>query len=167
MNHTTLTLLTCAALAAPSTVLAEETQEDPRAQVTEGFGPQTRRIHLVPPPDQAQAQAQVDPGVPLYFSTLMVSGGIVLGTVTGFTIAGATDACQESPTDPFARVGSAVGCFAGMTRSLLMGMTGGLVGALVGGLASDAVYHALQAQLRVTPVVTGSGAAGVSLSGSF
>ncbi|HEY8206256.1 MAG TPA: hypothetical protein VIG99_02165 [Myxococcaceae bacterium] len=169
MNRTTFTLLICAALAAPSAVLAEEAPDDapkdPRAQVTSGFGPQARRVSLAPPPPAVQSRA--DEFVPLYVTAAGMTGGLLLGGMAGYSIAGGTSACQVSSSpDPFVVPAGVLGCFAGFTSSLILGLTGGLAGAVVGGLTAGAIYHAYQVQLRVTPVA-GSGTTGLSLSGSF
>jgi hypothetical protein len=157
MNRAHQTLLICAALALPAVATAGEEREDPRAQVTTGFGPRVEPAR----PNPTLLPAQEQPESAWMVSTAGAGFGFLAGGIAGVAISSSYIDCHSGLHGL-----PGFECLTGSMQSWAIGLGAGVGGAVLGGWAAGALYRATRTPVRVTPVV-GKGAQGLAISGTF
>jgi hypothetical protein len=188
LNQTLLMCAACAALVAPRAARADETQ-DPRAQVTAGFGPLSHAPRTRPAAPQGEEPSPATPvapalsaprveepvslvppampapgrarvQVPWGISMAGVGFGSLIGGAAGFGLSLSFIDCSGS----FFGFPS-LQCLGGVVRSAAIGLGTGVAGGILGGWAVTALYRS-QPSMQVVPVV-GNRAQGLAISGTF
>jgi len=160
MNRLIQTSVICAALVAPVAATAGEAREDPRAQVTTGFGPLAHPTR--PPPALLPAPAQPGQDLTWMVSSAGSSFGFLAGSIAGAAISSSSMHCHTGFLG-FPGFDCPTGA---MQTTLLVSLSAGAGGAVLGGWAAGVLYRASLPRVQVVPVA-GKGAQGLIISGTF